>query len=846
MVPIQHEILVVDDNPDILSLTRALLSEKGFKVRVANTGQGAVASCRLSPPDMVLLDLSLPDLSGYEVCSLLKEQVVTREIPVVFVSASHGTIDKVKAFSLGAVDFITKPFHEPELLARINTHLTISQLQRRLQEFSQELEQRVDQQTQELSRVYQASQTLSKELMFHPLLCNIIKSACECCEASKGMLVLKEQDGFALGAAYEYGRDPVVELRTFHPDSPLQVPWDIIQHVDQHQEPLVAYPETDTALCRADPYIQANHPAVLACLPLQYKDTGIGVVYLEYRDSTQALGDRHLQFLQVFLAQGAIYLGHAQLYQSAKENEDRLRVLLESAPDAILVLDVDRMKFCELNGQATTMFGYSEEALLEKGPLDLSPPLQAGDTSSQSLVQDYLHRALHGDQPVQFEWLHQDAAGRVFPCEVRLVQLPHPSANLVRASVLDISARKQAEQDLREKDTQLRQMQKLEALGTMAGGIAHDFNNILTAVIGYTHLLSSKLSVEDHKHDYIKAILTAGDRAKELIKQMLIFCRQTEPESEPVFLDKVFQETLTLVRGSLPSTIEIVSHVGPCHKPVWADPTQMGQVLLNLCTNAGHAMQEHGGVLEVGLEDVLLEPERASDLHVEPGPYFRFWVKDTGHGIDPENQIKIFDPFFTTKDPQEGTGLGLSVTHSILVRHHGAITVDSIPGTGTTFEIFLPVYLGDQTGEVPAAQGLSALYDLSGNSGKILFVEDEPSLAFFGKEVLTSLGYEVDIPSSSDEALEWFQAHPFYYDAVVTDQTMPRMTGEVLARHMLALRPHLPIILCTGFSHTMTEEQAQQMGIQGYLKKPYYPGQLAKLLHNVLAKTETRNDPPST
>ncbi|MEE8124969.1 MAG: response regulator, partial [Nitrospirales bacterium] len=153
MVPIQHEILVVDDNPDILSLTRALLSEKGFKVRVANTGQGAVASCRLSPPDMVLLDLSLPDLSGYEVCSLLKEQVVTREIPVVFVSTSHGTIDKVKAFSLGAVDFITKPFHEPELLARINTHLTISQLQRRLQEFSQELEQRVDQQTQELSRV---------------------------------------------------------------------------------------------------------------------------------------------------------------------------------------------------------------------------------------------------------------------------------------------------------------------------------------------------------------------------------------------------------------------------------------------------------------------------------------------------------------------------------------------------------------------------------------------------------------------------------------------------------------------------------------------------------------------
>ncbi len=842
MPEIQGEILVIDDNPDVLSLTKAILVEKGYKVRVANSGQRGLSSCRLSPPDMILLDLHLPDLTGYEVCKTLKEEEGTQNIPVVFVSASNETIDKVQGLALGAVDFITKPFQEAELLARISTHLTINHLQTQLQNFNQELEQRVAQQTQELSRVYRASQALTEELMFHPLLCKIVQSACEGCEAPKGMLVLKEGEQFSVGAAYEQGHDPEVELRTVSRKSPLDLPWSVVKQVDRNQKPLLFSLQDNQDGLGKDPYIKKHQPAQLVCLPIRYKDEGVGVLTLEFQGNEQTFGARDMRFLQALLAQGAISLGHARLFQTVKDNEASLRVLLESAPDAILVLDVDRMKFCEVNRQATTLFGLAEEALLRQGPLDLSPPTQENDVPSQELAQRYLERVSQGET-VQFEWNHQDPTGRIFPCEVRLVQLPHEGANLVRASIMDISARKQAEKDLRTKDTQLRHMQKLESLGTMAGGIAHDFNNILTAVIGYTHLLNKHTAANDHNKEYIKAILSAGNRAKDLIRQMLIFCRQTEPEPEPVFLDRVLKETITLLRGSLPSTIEIRSVVGPCGKPIWADPTQIQQVLLNLGNNAGHAMREKGGILEMGLEAVVLNSERAQELNVESGLFYRLWVKDNGHGIAPENQVKIFDPFFTTKNPQEGTGLGLSVTHSIVVRHSGAITVDSTPDVGTTFEIVLPVYMDTQAEEMLTSPGLSVIQTLPQTTGRILFVEDEPSLSYFGKEILMSLGYTVDIPSNGEEALEMFRSRPTYYDAVITDLTMPRMTGEVLAKHLLELRPDLPIILCTGFSPNMTEEKAKEMGIQGFLKKPYYPGQLVYTLQKLLAETQASPQP---
>lgn len=395
--------------------------------------------------------------------------------------------------------------------------------------------------------------------------------------------------------------------------------------------------------------------------------------------------------------------------------------------------------------------------------------------------------------------------------------------------IRDVTEQRKSEQEQQRLQSQLMQAQKMEAIGALAGGVAHDFNNILAAIMGYTELVTFKVPEDSSVRPQLEQVLTACERAKDLVHQILAFSRQTQHEKKPIQVGLIVLEVLKLLRASLPSSVEIRQHIMAKSSLVFADPTQIHQVLMNLCTNASHAMQENGGVLQVSLEDVDIDARTAAaipDVHL--GPHLKLSVRDTGHGIERKVLDHIFDPFFTTKGPGKGTGMGLAVVHGITKNHHGAIQVSSTSGEGSTFDIYLPRVTSPvdlKPEEKPSIP--------TGNE-RVLVVDDEPSLVDMWKQMIERLGYQVVAKISPEEAIQLFRDHPTHFDIVITDMTMPKMSGDVLACELMKIRPDIPVILCTGFSEQMTEEKAQSLGIKELLAKPLSINDLAKTIRRSL------------
>jgi PAS domain S-box-containing protein len=395
------------------------------------------------------------------------------------------------------------------------------------------------------------------------------------------------------------------------------------------------------------------------------------------------------------------------------------------------------------------------------------------------------------------------------------------------AMIRDITHEQQLEE-------QLRTAQKMEAIATLAGGIAHDFNNILGAIITNTELTLDDLPEQSNEHEQLKIVLQAGLRGKNLVKQIKAISQQTGNERQPVRIEAIVAECLQLLRASLPATIEIRKHITPELGLVSADPTQMHQVILNLCANAGEAMEDGNGTLEVRLEPFSHRAAYETDYPgLATGEYLRLTVRDTGHGMDRAVMERIFDPFFTTKGKGKGTGLGLSVAHSIVKSHGGTITVDSEPGRGTTFQVFLPRL---ENVSAPAEKHLTL--PLRGGKESILLVDDEEELVYAGRKMLERLGYQVVTAIDGREAFARFIAEPDRFDLVITDQTMPHMTGEVLAREMLNVRADLPIILCSGRGACDDDElytkRAREAGIRELVSKPYEREEMSRIIRRLL------------
>lgn len=394
----------------------------------------------------------------------------------------------------------------------------------------------------------------------------------------------------------------------------------------------------------------------------------------------------------------------------------------------------------------------------------------------------------------------------------------------------DISERKQVEEEKKALQAQLLQAQKMEAIGTLAGGIAHDFNNILGAIIGFAEIASDCIPPESEAIEHLGKVQTAGQRAAILVKQILAFSRQANIERIPLKPDPLVKEAIKLLRPSLPSTITIKQDIDSSTCSILADPTQFHQILMNLCTNAFHAMEQTGGVLEIILKDCeLSRDDLQHEPEVQPGKFVMLSIRDTGSGIGPEIRDKIFDPYFTTKEVGKGTGMGLAIAHGIILSYGGFIICESETGQGTLFRVFFPAIDEEGiTGEIPV--------DIAASSGaeRILLVDDEKMLVELGKTMLERLGYEVTALTSSREAFAIFQNQPHLFDAIITDQTMPGITGIDLSRQILQIRPEIPIILCTGYSTLVNEEQAKAIGIKGFIDKPMVRKVISALLRKVL------------
>ncbi len=389
-------------------------------------------------------------------------------------------------------------------------------------------------------------------------------------------------------------------------------------------------------------------------------------------------------------------------------------------------------------------------------------------------------------------------------------------------------------------ETKLRQSQKMEAIGTLAGGIAHDFNNILTPILGYAELMRQTLPPATHEYHDLQIIIDGTYRAKDLVSQILLFSRQSEQEKKPVDVVLIAKQVIKLMKSSLPANIEIQQFLTPQRSMVMADQTQIYQVIMNLCTNAYQAMQEHGGVLCVALTpvDLVLGEIKDKKSELSPGSYLKIEVSDTGQGIDPTNLDKIFEPYFTTKAIGHGTGLGLAVVHGIVKSYGGMITVYSEPNKGASFHVYLPLI--HSSGDI--SEGMAVVCPMPTGNERILAVDDREEIANYERELLTLLGYQVTSFTSSVAALEVFLAHPDDFDLVITDMSMPKMTGADLAQRILALRKTIPILLCTGFSELINQEKAKSIGIKGYIMKPIISRQFAQVIRDVLDATKMERE----
>ncbi|RJP85869.1 MAG: PAS domain S-box protein [Desulfobacteraceae bacterium] len=536
----------------------------------------------------------------------------------------------------------------------------------------------------------------------------------------------------------------------------------------------------------------------------------------------------HIENRPFLIGMGIDITDRKKAEESLKISQELYRQVVENANDAIIILQDGMIVFH--NSRTETLTGYSKEELVRIPFISFVIP------EDKDAVSKRYFKKLNGENfggAFSFGILNKN--GEELWVEVNTVVVSWKGKPAIQCFIRDVSRQRKLE-------TQLRQAHKMEAIGTLAGGIAHDFNNVISILLGNIEMAMIDVPETNSARQNLEASRKVCLRARDMVNQILSFSRQTKNEPRSVNLAEIINESLTLLRFSIPATIAVHSDIPETPPAILADPSQIHQVIINLCANAAHVMREKGGVIDVRLEEMSLERTHdkssvgegvASPAEgLSTGRYMVLSVGDTGGGIPSGIRGRIFDPYFTTKKIGEGSGMGLAVVHGIVKAHGGAVHVDSEPGRGSVFRVFFPVIEGD------AAAEKKNLKPVTGGSERILYVDDDPLLVEIGEQMLEYLGYQVTSSTSSVEALALFRSDPGRFDLVITDMTMPRMNGGTLARELIAVKSDIPIILNTGYSDQIDEETAGEIGIKAYLLKPLTMSDLAEAIRKALGENQ--------
>jgi PAS domain S-box-containing protein len=506
------------------------------------------------------------------------------------------------------------------------------------------------------------------------------------------------------------------------------------------------------------------------------------------------------------------------------ESKNYLDEIINSVGDPLFVKD-QHHRWVLVNNALCNLMGRSREELLGKSDYDFFPKEEADVFwKKDELV---LARGTESINEESFTGAH----GIVYTIVTKKTLYTNKNGEKYIVGIIrDITDQKRAEAEKKRLEAQLNQSQRMEAIGTLAGGVAHDFNNILQPMLGYAELLRMHLPADNPQHRYVERLYTAGLRAKSLVDQILTFSRRSERTIAPVQLQTILEEVYKLCRSTIPANIEISTDIQNDCAAVLLDPSQFHQVAMNLIINAYHAVEQSGGIISIRLQEITLENDQMMGTSLPPGRYALFSVADTGCGIEPSIMDKIFDPYFTTKEQGKGTGLGLAVVYGIVKELKGDIKILSELGKGTTFNIYLPLNLDSLEVRAPASEA----QQFPTGSERILLVDDEAMIIEMETLILEELGYQVTSRLNSIEALELFKTNPQAFDLVITDLTMPQMTGEHLSKEIIAINPAIPIIICSGYGEMIGSAQAKAIGVKVLLKKPTTIAEMSQKVRIVL------------
>ena len=810
------KLLIVDDQEENRYLLEVLLKGHGHEVTSGSNGAQALDLARADPPDLIITDILMPVMDGFALCRQWKKDPDLCRVPFIFYTATYtDPKDEKFALGLGAERFIVKPTEPDAFLSIINEVLEEHQSGRLpagcqseeeevfLKEYNQALVHKLE---DKLTQLEKANQALREEVQRHhraqeELVRSKERFSKVFHSSPHGLVIATAKEGRLLEVnrafcrASGYSREELLgktasEIGLWRDSGPLQEAQAIIRDKGSLQEFVV-------------PCVHASGAPILVSwsaepLELDGKDYLISVLAdVTERERTE---------------------------QALKDSEEKYRTLMEAVADPVIVYDLQG-RVVYVNKAFSKVFGWTSGEVLGDR-LNFVPPEEVAESERK------IQEALQGGMSSIFETRRLTKDGGLIDVSISAAGYKDSQgrAGGIVVSLQDITARKAAELDKSRLEAQLRQAQKMEAIGTLAGGIAHDFNNILGVIIGFAELSILSAGGDVQMKGNLQKVLDAGLRAKDLVKQILTFSRQTEQEFKPIRPGQVVTELVEMLRATIPPSIEIETRTND-DNVVMADYTQLHQVLMNICTNAVQAMADRSGRLEITLDRVDLDQNSARLVQdIKPGRYQRISISDNGHGIPQEILERIFDPFFTTKKKGEGTGLGLSVAHGIIKNHNGRIMAYSEPGQGTTFSIYLPLL---QSQDEPDSAGSGPMALPLGREN-ILYVDDEELLTEVGSQILSALGYRVTGFVSSLAALGAFRESPGEFDLVVTDLNMPKMNGIDLAREIHGIRPDIPIILSTGFSDRVSRTLSRDIGVKRLIMKPIVAEEIATVVREVL------------